>query len=210
MANVLIPCCDASAAATASLVERGFEAQSATSAPPALSVSIRLAVSLVTCRHAAILRPLRGCSLTNLSRIRFSTGISRAAQSIRPWPSVARFRSLTSFPFALTFKSVVFSSIDDLADDFDIGEALSAGQLLQLDQDLDADDLAAELANQANRGGRRAACRQYIIDDQHLLAGLDGVGVHLELVGSVLELVGVADRVPRKLPDLANGDEPRI
>src|SRR5438105_4819465 len=46
----------ARAAATASLVESGFEAQSATSAPAAWSVSIRVAVSEVTCRQA----PTRG------------------------------------------------------------------------------------------------------------------------------------------------------
>ena len=41
-----------SAAATSSCVESGFEAQSRTSAPPAFSVRARLAVSVVTCRHA--------------------------------------------------------------------------------------------------------------------------------------------------------------
>ena len=41
-----------SAAATSSWVDNGFDAQSATSAPPACSVSIRFAVSVVTCRHA--------------------------------------------------------------------------------------------------------------------------------------------------------------
>jgi hypothetical protein len=42
-----------SAAATSSCVDRGFEAQRTTSAPPSLSVRIRFAVSLVTWRHAA-------------------------------------------------------------------------------------------------------------------------------------------------------------
>ena len=41
------------AAATSSWVESGLEAQSAGSAPPALSVRARLAVSAVTCRQAA-------------------------------------------------------------------------------------------------------------------------------------------------------------
>src|ERR1700681_4870983 len=134
-----MPCCDASAAATASLVESGLEAQSATSAPPALRVSIRLAVSLVTWRHAASLRPLSGCSFAKRARIRFRTGISRAAQSMRSWPCAARFKSLTSLPLVLTFKSGV-SSIDDFTHYFHVGEALSPTQVFELDQDLHSDD----------------------------------------------------------------------
>src|ERR1700693_1968237 len=210
MAYVLIPCCAASAAATASLVERGLEAHSATSAPPALSVSIKLAVSLVTWRLPARLSPLSGCSCTNRARISVRTGISRAAQSMRSWPCAARSRSLTSLPFKLAFKSVELSLVDDLTYDFDIGEAFPTPQVLELDQDLDSDHLAAELADQANRGGRGAARRQYIIDDQHLLTGSDGVGVDLELVGAVLELVGVADRLPGQLANLADRYKPGI
>ena len=46
-----------SAAATSSFVESGLLAASATSAPPAASVRIRLAVSVVTWRQAAMRRP---------------------------------------------------------------------------------------------------------------------------------------------------------
>ena len=46
-----------SAAATSSWVERGFEAQRKTFAPPAFSVIARFAVSVVTCRQAARLMP---------------------------------------------------------------------------------------------------------------------------------------------------------
>src|SRR6266851_2666782 len=152
--------------------------------------------------------PLRGCSWTKRARISVRTGISRAAQSIRSWPCAARSRSLTSLPLVLTFKSLVISSIHNLADHFDAVEELSPAQVLELDEDLHADHLAAELANQPDRGGCRAARRQYIIDDQDLLAGLDGVQVHLELVGAVFELVSVTDRLPGQLSDLADRDEP--
>jgi len=49
------------------LVLNGLEAQRATSAPPALRVSIRLAVSVVTCRQADKRRPRSGFSLANCS-----------------------------------------------------------------------------------------------------------------------------------------------
>ena len=54
-----MPLCSVSAAATSSWVDSGFEAASRTSAPPAASVSIRFAVSVVTCRQAAIRMPLQ-------------------------------------------------------------------------------------------------------------------------------------------------------
>src|SRR5512136_227439 len=104
MAYVGIPSASM-AAATSSWVLRGLEAQRASSAPPALSVAARLAVSVVICRQAEILAPLRGFCFENLSRISFSTDISRDAHSILSFPSGARDRSLTSPPavfFALT------------------------------------------------------------------------------------------------------------
>src|SRR5260370_5314699 len=152
----------------------------------------------------------RGYSLTKRARISVRTGISRAAQSIRSCPCAARFRSLTSPPLVLTFKSLVISSIHNLADHFHSVEELSPAQGLELDEDLDADHLSAKLANQPDRGGCGAARREYIIDDQHLLARLDGVRMHLELVGAVLELSGGADGFPGQLSGLANRDEPGV
>ena len=55
-----MPSCLTSAAATSSCVLSGLEAQSRTSAPPALSVFMRLAVSVVTCRQAVTRIPLNG------------------------------------------------------------------------------------------------------------------------------------------------------
>src|SRR5690606_31486058 len=76
-------------AATSSWVESGFEAHSATSAPAARSVIIRLAVSVVTCRQHAIRRPASGFSAANRERIWRSTGIERSAHSVRRRPSSA-------------------------------------------------------------------------------------------------------------------------
>src|SRR6516165_8500238 len=86
-----------SAAATSSWVESGFDAQQNTSAPPALSVRSRLAVSQVMCRHAPRRCPLSVSSLEKRSRIRRRTGIWRSAHSIRLKPADARPRSWTSY-----------------------------------------------------------------------------------------------------------------
>src|SRR5437660_8812331 len=140
MAKVGIPYSAERAAATASLVESGLEAQRTTSAPPALRVIIRLAVSLVTCRQAETRSPESGSCSRKRSRIRSSTGISRAAQSIRPRPSLARPRSRTS---AL----VVFTEFD-LTSDIVTGEHLPAFEVGQLHQEPEADHLPAQHLDQ--------------------------------------------------------------
>src|SRR5262252_4800323 len=129
-----MPCRAARAAATASLVDSGFDAHSAMSAPPAFRVSMRLAVSLVTCRHAARRRPFSGCSFANRSRMRLSTGISRAAQSTRSWPCAARSRSLTSLPLVLTFKIRLL--VENLAFQLHVLQPHAAVEVTELDEHL--------------------------------------------------------------------------
>jgi hypothetical protein len=63
------------AAATSSCVLNGFEAQMATSAPPAFNTRIKLAVSAVTCKQAETLCPFKGLSFSNLFSIEARTGI---------------------------------------------------------------------------------------------------------------------------------------
>src|SRR4029453_16829658 len=96
MAKVGIPLCLTREAATSSCVERGFEAQTATWAPPALRVMARLAVSLVTCRQAETRWPRSGFSRAKRLRIADSTGIWLSAHSMRALPAAASPRSLTS------------------------------------------------------------------------------------------------------------------
>ena len=78
-----------SAAAVSSWVDNGFDAQSAISAPPALSAIIKFAVSVVTCMQAAIRVPANGFSFAKRSRICASTGMLRPAHSMRFFPSAA-------------------------------------------------------------------------------------------------------------------------
>src|SRR5213596_2741372 len=65
-----MPSSSHSAAAASSCVERGLDAHRATLAPPSTRVRIRLAVSVVTCRHAPMRTPARGFSFLNRSRIK--------------------------------------------------------------------------------------------------------------------------------------------
>src|SRR5512137_1892201 len=75
-------------AATSSCVESGLEAHRRTSAPPALRVLMRLAVSAVTWRHAAMRIFARGFSFLKRSVMDASTGICLPAHSVltAPWP----------------------------------------------------------------------------------------------------------------------------
>src|SRR4030066_1707103 len=91
-----------SAAGMSSWVLRGFEAQSRTSAPPILRASIRLAVSDVTWRQAAMRTPARGLFLAKVFLMLSRTGMERAAHSIRRRPLAAKLMSLISW-------SMVFS-----------------------------------------------------------------------------------------------------
>src|SRR5437667_2921439 len=97
MAKVGILWCFTRDAATSSWVESGLLAHRATSAPPSLRATMRLAVSLVTCRHAETRWPLSGRSLRNRSRMEATTGIWLPAHSMRWRPAAARPTSLTSY-----------------------------------------------------------------------------------------------------------------
>src|SRR5438105_1582112 len=80
----------------------------------------------------------------------------------------------------------------------DQGQHLAAGQLLaavekaELDHEAQSHDGAAELLDQADRRRRGPAGGEHVVDDDHLVAGLDGVTVDLEEVSAVLELVFLA------------------
>src|SRR3977135_2255361 len=204
-----MPCCAASAAATASLVDSGFDPHSARSAPPAFNVNIKLAVSLVTCRQALSFSPLSGCSLMKRCRMSVSTGISLAAQSIRSCPSPARFRSLTSLPFALTFKRVFSPSINELTHHFNLVQPFASVEKAQLDEDVHAEHDATKLSDQLGCRGGCASGGKHIIHYQHCLTRLHRVLVNLELVDSVFQLVVLTDGFPGQLAGLADGHEPR-
>src|SRR5215469_17379875 len=69
-----------------SWVDSGFDAARWTRAPPAVRVRMRTAVSAVTCRQQAIVRPANGCWRAKSARSMPRTGIARSAQAIPGWP----------------------------------------------------------------------------------------------------------------------------
>src|SRR5215510_15559234 len=83
-------------AATSSCVESGLEAHSTTSAPPSRKVMPRLAVSVVTCRHAEMRMPFNGWFLMNSLRMLCSTGMDWLAHSMRRLPKSASSMFFTS------------------------------------------------------------------------------------------------------------------
>src|SRR5215211_3506795 len=95
-ANTAAPSSSWMAAATSSLVESALEAHRASSAPPTTRARQRLAVSVVTCRQAAIRCPARGRVRASSSVTAASTGMRLAAKSILRRPSGARAGSLSS------------------------------------------------------------------------------------------------------------------
>src|SRR5690606_22028020 len=96
MAKVGMPYSSLSAAATSSWVLSGLDAASATSAPPVFSVRMRLAVSVVTCMHAAMRTPASGLVFSHSARMSASTGMFSSAHSMRRRPAAARDLSLQS------------------------------------------------------------------------------------------------------------------
>src|SRR3954462_15552635 len=90
------PTSSARAAAVSSWGERGVAAHSATSAPPAMSARTRLAVSAVTCRHAATAIPSSGRSSARGAGMERRTGIWASAHSMRARPAGAREGSAMS------------------------------------------------------------------------------------------------------------------
>src|SRR5712691_576217 len=110
--------------------------------------------------------------------------------------------------FRADFQKSLFSLIDKLAHHLDPFQPLAPLEEAQLDENVHAEHLTTELADQLGRGGGRASGGQHIIHDQHCLAGSHRVLVDLKLVGSILELVVLADGLPRQLTRLADRHEP--
>src|ERR671930_1754045 len=128
MANVGMPSSPASAAATSSWVLSGFEAHRAMSAPAAFSAIIKLAVSVVTCRHAPSRSRASGFSRLKRSRMLRRTGIWPSAQRMRASPCSINDMSFTSC--ADVALAVVISGHSPLSNR-GLGQGFEGGALAQ-------------------------------------------------------------------------------
>src|SRR4029079_558374 len=81
-------------------------------------------------------------------------------------------------------------------------QPLAAVQELELDDERQPDDLAAELLDELDRRLRGPARRQHVVVDQDALALDDRVGVHLQRVEAVFERVLRCPAPPRHLAGL--------
>src|SRR5258708_29335480 len=87
------------------------------------------------------------------------------------------------------------------------GEALPSTEERQLDDEAGAANDAAELLDEAGDRLHRPARREHVVVDQHARSLRDQVGMELERVLAVLELVRRAYRLRRQLARPARGDE---
>src|SRR5207244_11692901 len=98
--------------------------------------------------------------------------------------------------------------VHDLTDKLHVLQALTSLEIAELDQNLYADHGCTELSQQPHGRRRGTARGKNIIHDQDRLAGLNGVGVDLERVCPVFEVIRLHDRGPGKLAGLAVTPEP--
>ena len=96
-----------------------------------------------------------------------------------------------------------------MAFDAELGEPGRAAEIGEIDDEGGADHLGLELAQQLDRSLGRAAGGDQIVDQQHRLAGRDGILVHLDHVDAVFELVVLADCLAGSLPFLRIGTKPQ-
>src|SRR5581483_6546737 len=89
-----------------------------------------------------------------------------------------------------------------------VRELGAAVQRHELDQKREAVHRAAQPLDEIRRRAGRAAGGEQVVDDEHALAAAHGVGVHLEGIAAVLEVVGRAHRGRRQLARLAHGRKP--
>src|SRR5438105_8422034 len=87
------------------------------------------------------------------------------------------------------------------------GEPLAAAEERELDDEGAADDHPAETLYEAADRLHRAPRRQHVVVDEDACAAADHLGVQLERVLPVLERIGRAHGLRRKLPGPASGYE---
>ena len=85
-----------------------------------------------------------------------------------------------------------------------VAKASTTIEATDFEQEAESDDDSPKLFDEPARCCCGAASGEHIVDDQHSFAGVDGVAVHLEFVGAVLEAVFLTHDSPRQFARLAH------
>ena len=131
---------------------------------------------------------------------------ARPGARSRVSPSV-RVRSSAGSANGWAFLGSRRSVLDDAGDPASV-EPVAALEEFELDQERQADDLALEPLDQLDRALDGAAGREQVVDDQDLLAGLDGVAVDLEGVRPYSRAYSTEIVSAGSLPSLRTGTRP--
>ena len=94
-------------------------------------------------------------------------------------------------------------SVADQADDVVPGELLPPPEEGELHEENEGAHGGSEPLRQLTGRPRRPAGGNHVVHDEDTVSGLEGVLVHLDAVGAVLELVADLDRLPRQLSGLS-------
>jgi hypothetical protein len=86
-------------------------------------------------------------------------------------------------------------------------DLVGSAEVGQIDDERATDNLGSGLFEKLDGGEAGASGGDEIVDDDDVLASLDGVLVDLDAVRAVFERVVLADDVPRQLALLSHGDE---
>ena len=101
-----------------------------------------------------------------------------------------------------------FALVDEQGLHRPAGERGLAGvEALELDDEQDLGDDAAEPFDERARGRHRAARGEQVVHQDDALAGLHGVRMHLDRGRPVFQRVGLGDGLARELAHLADGHE---
>src|SRR6187401_1497056 len=109
---------------------------------------------------------------------------------------------LSLYESVRTERSVVNQRMDVIA-----LEALAASEEVELDDEEEPHDDAAEILYELDLRASRTAGRKDVVENDHPCTGRHGVAVHLEAVGAVLQRIRRLDRLSWQLPWLARSDE---
>jgi hypothetical protein len=117
------------------------------------------------------------------------------------------FARRSDFKFSISDSLLV---VVEQAEDVVVFEAVAAFEEVEFDGEGEAGDLAAQLLDELYRCFHGAAGGEEIVDEDDALAGLDGIHMDLEGVGTVLEVVGDSGHWGGKLARLAHRNEAGI